>query len=108
MRIRDYSMRFNLTLLTLTASVAAVVLASVGFALYDGRSNRASALREVTALADTLGANTAASLVFNDPNTAAAMLGALATEPYLLAARLVRQSGARLCGVPRRRCAART
>lgn len=93
MRIRDFSTRSNLTLLILTASVLAVLLASLGFALYDGHSYRASAVRELTTLADTLGANTAASLVFNDQNTATAMLGALATEPNLLAARLYDNHG---------------
>jgi diguanylate cyclase (GGDEF)-like protein/PAS domain S-box-containing protein len=93
MRIRDFSIRLSLTLLILTASVLAVLLASVGFAIYDSQSYRASAVRELTALADTLGANTAASLVFNDQNTAKAMLGSLATEPHLLAARLYDAQG---------------
>ena len=54
----------------------AVVLASLGFAIYERQSYRASAVRELTALADTLGANSAASLAFNDQATAKAMLGA--------------------------------
>jgi len=93
MRIRDFSIRLSLTLLILTASVLAVILASVGFAIYDSHSYRVSAVRELTALADTLGANTAASLVFNDQDTANTMLGALATEPHLLAARLYDTQG---------------
>jgi diguanylate cyclase (GGDEF)-like protein/PAS domain S-box-containing protein len=91
--IRDLSTRTNLTLLILTASVLAVLLASLGFAIYDRNSYRASAVRELTALADTLGANTAASLAFNDPGSAKVMLGALATEPHLLAARLYDDRG---------------
>jgi diguanylate cyclase (GGDEF)-like protein/PAS domain S-box-containing protein len=93
MRIRDFSIRFNLALLILTASVLSVVLASVGFAIYERHSYRASAVRELTALADTLGANTAASLAFNDQGTAKAMLDALATEPNLLAADLYDNQG---------------
>ena len=93
MSIRDLSTRTNLTLLILTASVLAVLLASLGFAIYDRNSYRASAVRELTALADTLGANTAASLAFNDPGSAKVMLGALATEPHLLAARLYDDRG---------------
>ena len=93
MRIRDFSIRFNLALLILTASVLAVLLASLGFAIYERQSDRASAVRELTALADTLGANTAASLAFNDERTAKEMLSALATEPSVLVACLYDNQG---------------
>ena len=93
MRIRDFSIRFNLALLILTASVLAVLLASLGFAIYERQSDRASAVRELTALADTLGANTAASLAFNDERTAKEMLSALATEPNVLVACLYDNKG---------------
>ena len=93
MRIRDFSIRFNLALLILTASVLAVLLASLGFAIYERQSDRASAVRELTALADTLGANTAASLAFNDERTAKEMLNAIATEPNVLVACLYDNKG---------------
>lgn len=86
MRLRDFSIRLNLALLILTASVLAVVLASFGFAIYERQSYQESAVRELTALAGTQGANTAASLAFNDPGTAKEMLGAMATEPRILLA----------------------
>lgn len=88
MRIRDLPIRVNLALLILSASALAVLLASIGFAVYERHSDRASAVRELTALADTLGTNTAASLAFDDQNTATQMLAALATEPHILAAGL--------------------
>jgi diguanylate cyclase (GGDEF)-like protein/PAS domain S-box-containing protein len=86
MRIRDLSIRFNLALLILTASVLSVLLAAFGFAIYERKSERASAVHELTALADTLGANTAASLTFNDQGTANEMLAGLSTEPHVLVA----------------------
>jgi uncharacterized protein YbjQ (UPF0145 family) len=98
-RIRDFSIRFNLSLLTISASVLAVLLASLGFAIYEWQSYRASAVRELTALADTLGANTAASLAFNDQRTAKEMLSALATEPSVLCLSL-RQPGTCICRLP--------
>jgi diguanylate cyclase (GGDEF)-like protein/PAS domain S-box-containing protein len=88
MHIRNLPIRFNLGLLTLLASGLAVLLAAVGFSIYESQSLRASASREVTALADSLGTNCAASLAFNDPQTAREMLGSLATEPHVLAAML--------------------
>ena len=103
MRIRDLSIRFNLALLILSASVLAVLLASFGFAIYERQSYRASAVRELTALADTLGANTAASLAFNDQRTANEMLGALATEPHVLVACLYDNDGTSLRNTADRR-----
>ena len=110
MRLRDLSIRFNLAALILSASVLAVVLASVGFAIYERQSYRASAVRELTALADTLGTNTAASIAFNDQRTANEMLSALGTEPDLLLACLYdnrgsvfadyRSSGGQFTGLP--------
>ncbi|MGA2889615.1 MAG: EAL domain-containing protein [Terracidiphilus sp.] len=93
MRIRDFSIRFNLALLILSASALAVLLASLGFAVYERQSYRASSVRELTALADTIGANTAASLAFNDKRTAEEMLGALATEPHVLVSCLYDNQG---------------
>ena len=93
MNITDLSIRFKLALLILSTSVLAVLLASFGFAIYEHQSYRASAVRELTALADTLGANTAASLAFNDQGTAREMLRALATEPNVLVACLYDNQG---------------
>jgi diguanylate cyclase (GGDEF)-like protein/PAS domain S-box-containing protein len=93
MRIRDLSIRLNLALLILSASVLSVLLASLGFAIYERQSERAGAVHELTALADTLGANTAASLAFNDQGTAKEMLGALSTEPHVLVASLYDNQG---------------
>jgi diguanylate cyclase (GGDEF)-like protein/PAS domain S-box-containing protein len=93
MRVRDFSIRANLILLILFASALAVLLASFGFGIYERQNYRASAVRELTALADTLGANTAASLAFDDVRTAQEMLGALATEPNVLAACLYDSEG---------------
>ena len=93
MKIRDLSIRFKLALLILSASALAVLFASFGFAVYERQSYRASAVRELTALADTLGANTAASLAFNDESTAEEMLRALATEPNVLVACLYDNQG---------------
>jgi diguanylate cyclase (GGDEF)-like protein/PAS domain S-box-containing protein len=93
MNIRNSSIRFKLALLILCTSVLAVLLASFGFAIYERQNYRANAVRELTALADTLGANTAASLAFNDQGTAKDMLKALATEPSVLVACLYDNQG---------------
>ena len=93
MHIRDLSLRANLIMLILSASALAVLLASFGFGIYERHNYRESSVRELSALADTLGANTAASLAFNDQQTAEQMLGALVTEPHVLDARLYDNEG---------------
>ena len=93
MHFRDLPIRRKLALLVLTASILAVVLACVGFAIYQRQSFRAYTVSELTALADILGANTAASLAFNDQKTAQEMLGALRAEDNVLAACLYNNAG---------------
>jgi diguanylate cyclase (GGDEF)-like protein/PAS domain S-box-containing protein len=93
MFVRNSSIRLNLTLLILFASGLAVLLASFGFGIYERANYRSSAVRELTALADTLGANSAASVAFDDKKTAQEILGALATEPHVLLARLYDNDG---------------
>lgn len=93
MRMRDFPIRVSLMLLILFASGLAVLLASAGFAVYEGRSFREAAERESIALADSVGANSVASLAFSDPSTARDMLGALGREPHVVAAVLYDERG---------------
>jgi signal transduction histidine kinase/DNA-binding response OmpR family regulator len=86
MNFRDLPIRRKLALLILTSSVLAVILACMGFAVYERENFRANTGNELRALADTLGANTAASLAFNDPKTAREMLGALRADHNVLGA----------------------
>jgi two-component system sensor histidine kinase/response regulator len=86
MTFRDLSIRRKLALLILTASVLAVILACVGFAIYERQRFHTDIADELATLADTLGANTAASLAFNDQKTARKMLEALRTEHHVLGA----------------------
>jgi two-component system, sensor histidine kinase and response regulator len=93
MTFRDLPIRRKLALLVLFATVMALILACVGFAIYERARFRASTATELTTLADMLGANTAASLAFNDQKTAQEMLSALRTEPHVLAACLYDERG---------------
>ena len=86
MKFRDLPIRRKLALLILTSSVLAVLLACMGFAVYERQNFRANTDNELRALADTLGANTAASLAFNDRKTAREMLAALRADHDVLGA----------------------
>ena len=92
-RFRNLSLRRRLTLLILCSSILGLVLACTGLAAYERNNFRASTLTELSALADTLGANVAASLLFDDSKTGDDMLRALATEPHVMAARLYDANG---------------
>ena len=87
------SIQRKLALLILCASLFALVLASVGFGIYERAIFRNDIARELSTLAGTLGANTAASLAFDDATTARDMLGALQAEHQILGACLYDNHG---------------
>jgi signal transduction histidine kinase/DNA-binding response OmpR family regulator len=93
MGFRDLPIRRKLALLTLTASAFAVVLACLGFAIYERQIFRADTVNELAALADTLGANIAGSLAFDDQKTAREMLAALRAEHDVMGACLYDNHG---------------
>jgi PAS domain S-box-containing protein len=83
---RDASIERKLTFVILTTSLLGLSLACSGFEIYERRSFREAITSELTALADTLGANAAASLTFNDRQSAADILGELGAERHVVAA----------------------
>ncbi len=80
------SIQRKLALLVLSAILFALILASLGFGIYERASFRTDIARELSTLADTLGANTAASLAFDDQKTAREMLKALQADHQILGA----------------------
>ena len=80
------SIQRKLALLVLAASSFAVVLAAVGFGIYERAIFRSEVATGLSTLADTLGANTAASLAFDDQKTARDMLAALQADRQILGA----------------------
>jgi two-component system, sensor histidine kinase and response regulator len=90
---RISSIRQKLAGVILMTSCLALALASVGFGLYERASYRATMTSELAALADTLGANTAAALMFNDHKSADDMLGALRSETHIVAVCLYDREG---------------
>lgn len=88
MHFKDLSLSRKLVLLILSASAFAVILACAGIAFYERAAFRVSTVDELSALATTLGANSAASLAFDDSKTAGEMLGALRAEAHIRSAAL--------------------
>lgn len=90
----NISIRLKLTMLVLAACSFALFLACAGFAVYERQSFYSGKENELTALADTLGANCAASLTFNDSRTGAEILSGLKTDHHVIAAFLFDNRGA--------------
>jgi signal transduction histidine kinase/CheY-like chemotaxis protein len=86
-------LRPKLTMLVLSVSVFALSLACIGFGLYERTSFRSATSNELSAFASTLGANSAASLAFNDQAAAGEILGSLQAEHQILNAILYDNRG---------------
>ena len=93
MRLRDLSIQRKMTLLVLAASAFALLLASFGFAVYERSNFRAALTGELATLTQTLGANSAASVLFNDQKSATETLRAIQAEPHILGAFLYDNNG---------------
>jgi two-component system cell cycle sensor histidine kinase/response regulator CckA len=93
MTFRDLPIRRKLALLVIFSTVMALALACVGLTIYERARFRANSATELATLADILGANTAASLAFNDQRTAQGMLSALSAESHVVAACLYDERG---------------
>ncbi len=83
MSFKNASIQTKLALLILFSTLFALVLAVGGFGLYEHNNFRNDMERQLSTLADTLGANSAASLAFDDPKTASAILSALQADPNI-------------------------
>src|ERR1700722_11634715 len=91
--IRNSSIQRKLTFVIVCTSLVGLSVACLSFDLYERTSFRAAMKSELSALADTLGANTAASLAFNDRKSAQDMLAALRAERHIVGACLYDSRG---------------
>jgi two-component system sensor histidine kinase/response regulator len=80
------SIRHKLTLIILSVSWVAVLLASITFGIYDLMNFHRMRVRELLTLAQMAGSNSTASLVFNDPAAARETLSALRAKKEITAA----------------------
>jgi PAS domain S-box-containing protein len=90
---RDVSIERKLTFVMMATSLLGLSLACLCFEIYERMSYRESITSELTALSQTLGANTTASLAFNDHQSAVDILSALRAERHIVAACLYDKHG---------------
>jgi len=80
------SIRQQLTGVVLFTSFLGLGIACAVIQLYERASFRSALTEEVAALADTVGANSAATLTFEDHKAATEILGGLRAEPHIVEA----------------------
>src|SRR5229473_1768512 len=90
---RDSSIRRKLSMLIFFTNLLGLSIAGLAFEIYERASFRAALVNRIAAHADMLGLNTAASLAFNDKQSAQDLLGALRLERNILAARIYDSDG---------------
>jgi PAS domain S-box-containing protein len=93
MYLSRVSIERKLTFVMMATSLLGLSLACLCFEIYERVSYRESITSELTALSQTLGANTTASLAFNDHQSAVDILSALHAERHIVAACLYDKHG---------------
>ena len=92
----------KLTVSIVTTSVITLLTASAVIAVHDYRSAKARLVADITTLADVVGSNSTAALVFADATAATDTLGALKNNRHIVNARLLKADGAVLATYSRR------
>ena len=77
---RDISIKRKLVIITMFVSCVALVLACTSFFVYDLISFRNEIVEGLSILADIIGSNSTAALMFNDPDSAADIMAALTAK----------------------------
>jgi len=90
---RKLSIARKLALVIIQAVTIALLLASAAFVLDDVVTFRQAIVRDVTILADILGANSTAALNFDDAANAADTLSALKAQPHIVSAGVYSKDG---------------
>ena len=84
--LRDLSIRRKLTLITMTTTVVALVMACAAFLAYEVLTFRGKMARDLAILADVIGTNSTGALAFSDETAARDALSALQAQPNVVAA----------------------
>src|SRR5581483_9671504 len=90
---RDLPIKHKLSWLGVLASASALVMACAAFMVYDVRNFYQDMVNGAATQARIIGYNSAATILFFDPHTAAETLGALSTDPDVLAAGIYTRDG---------------
>src|SRR3984957_17351789 len=93
LKIHNYSIRQKMTWMNMLVSGIALLLACTAFTDYELADFRTTMVRSLSTQAQIIGANSASSLLFNDPDSARDTLSALTAAPNILSAGIYTPSG---------------
>ena len=88
MSFKDLSIRTKITILVMVISFIAIIIASVIFAHYDKQQFNRQMLSNLTILADIVGDNNTANIMFNYPEEAQTVLQTLSVDNNICVARI--------------------
>ena len=91
--LRHASIKVKLTFVTMVISSVALLLVSLAYATYDMIAFRQTMTRNLSTLAQIIGTNSTAALVFDDSAAAGEILIALEAEPHIVASVLYGPDG---------------
>ena len=86
---KKFSIKQKLILIIMSVGIVAILLASTAFILYDMRVDRAEMVEELNTLAQIVGNNSTAAIVFNDKETARETLSALKAKAHISSASIL-------------------
>jgi signal transduction histidine kinase/DNA-binding response OmpR family regulator len=90
---KEWSIKRKLILIAMSTTVVALILASIILVGYDRFETKNAMVQRVNVLANAIGANSVAALLFSDTKTAAITLSALNAEPHIVSACLYDKDG---------------
>jgi signal transduction histidine kinase/DNA-binding response OmpR family regulator len=94
-RFREWSIKKQLMVIIMGSVLIALLIASLAFVSYDRHVTKNNMVQHLTVLANAVGANSTAALLFNDAKTGREILKALSAEPHIIRACLYDKSGNR-------------
>ncbi|PWT81699.1 MAG: hypothetical protein C5B57_09970 [Blastocatellia bacterium] len=92
-RLRDLTLARKLTAIGVATSSASLLVAAVVFVMYDASSSRQRLVRDTGMLAEVIGKNSTAALVFGDGRAASETLNAFAVNEHIVTAVIFRADG---------------
>src|SRR5437868_10258602 len=99
-RFRDISIKRKLTLIIMTASTVALLLAFCGFIACELFTYRQALSHDLSTLAEIIGNRSSAALIFEEKSDAEETLNALSAKRHITAAALYTKDGKLLARYP--------
>ena len=92
-RFRNLSLKTKLMFISMLTCIPVLFLTALFFVTIERATYRKELVHNISTLAEVIGINSTAALVFQDPKTAGETLSALSAEPYVVAASIVDRDG---------------